>query len=966
HTDSVTSVSFSADGRYLATGSLDKTTRLWEVASGKEVRRFEGQTNAVASVSLGAIGRLVNAMSIFGFSSVSFSADGHYLATSSWDKTSRLWEVSSGKEVRRFEGHTDSVTSVSFSTDGRYLATGSEDNTTRLWEVASGKALAIYWSREGGQWLSCRLTDNLYLRADDGALLHRLNPDNANFEAIPPPRPEQPGQMQIDAFPQQLTATDGEVGKFTIRIRNTGKGKLYWLAVEQVYDHESLASFYPPERLQSLDGGASVELEAGVSFPSAMLNPPASASTTLHLRVSDAFGQPQDFHIPVQGQSPSLQLSPAKFIRAAGQLSLHLTLTNAGMSPLHQASATLNIKGLDNLPEQTIAGIQAGGSQSLSFALPEGFSPDHATRFDLSVNQLNKDHPLHVWEFKDQAAALPAPAWLLYGAILLALGGAIYYQRNYRHPLLRRLQADAALLSHLPLQTLLGLLPVLRRTRQLERLLQAANVHRSHFDLALAFAQADAAQRARLLGGRLYLAPENCDDERLFCLTLGDHFPLNIEKLYLFFPVAGKPAQEALNELRNHPVAANKVCLLLADDEAVQAQLHDLAQDRSNLLVAPTAIEITELLLAADPQAVLAGMLAAQLALTHISPYQTGGGARKQSIFFGRSHLIAQIMNRDPANYLLVGGRQLGKSSLLKELERRYADLAQMQCRYLTLSSDNLTKPWARSLGLPTDATLAEIVDFIGARATPFLFLVDEADAFIAAEAGRNYATLQTLRALSEEGRAFFILAGFWALYSNVAFDYHSPLKNFGEVLNLGALEPDACRALATAPMRTMRLDYQPAALQRLLDATGGRPNLISIACARIIAKIGAETRTITREMVERSLASEAIKMALAGWDELAGDEAATRRLARIVVFGTLARPPFSQAEIMQALNAWQVDFEPVQLERLLKRLELAFVLGNDGGKYSYRVPLFVEQLKAEGEPETRLLNEIKSSGGKI
>jgi len=67
----------------------------------------------------------------------------------------------------------------------------------------------------------------------------------------------------------------------------------------------------------------------------------------------------------------------------------------------------------------------------------------------------------------------------------------------------------------------------------------------------------------------------------------------------------------------------------------------------------------------------LANLLASQLTLTQLSPYQLGGGVNREAIFFGRQEIIAHIINRDPANYLVVGGRQLGKSSLLKALGRR-------------------------------------------------------------------------------------------------------------------------------------------------------------------------------------------------------------------------------------------------------------------------------------------------------
>ncbi len=97
---------------------------------------------------------------------------------------------------------------------------------------------------------------------------------------------------------------------------------------------------------------------------------------------------------------------------------------------------------------------------------------------------------------------------------------------------------------------------------------------------------------------------------------------------------------------------------------------------------------MTRLLLATNPENTLAAIVARQLSLQQISPYRIGGGVAKESVFFGRQDLIAHIINRDPANYLLVGGRQVGKSSLLKAIERRYADNKQFVCLYQVLANE--------------------------------------------------------------------------------------------------------------------------------------------------------------------------------------------------------------------------------------------------------------------------------------
>ena len=133
HTDSVTSVSWSSDGTRLASGSWDKTVRVWDVATdgkGAMVATLKGHTDRVWSVSL--------------------SSDGTRLASGSEDNTVLVWDVTTGAVVATLQGHTYGKTSVSLSSDGTRLASGSRDKTVRVWDVATGAVVATLKGHTGG------------------------------------------------------------------------------------------------------------------------------------------------------------------------------------------------------------------------------------------------------------------------------------------------------------------------------------------------------------------------------------------------------------------------------------------------------------------------------------------------------------------------------------------------------------------------------------------------------------------------------------------------------------------------------------------------------------------------------------------------------------------------------------------------------------------------------------------------
>ncbi|KAI7760479.1 hypothetical protein LZL87_014299 [Fusarium oxysporum] len=118
HCDSVNSVAFSADGQRLASGSVDKTVKIWDAATGAYIQTLEGHAASVNSVT--------------------FSADSQRLASGSADKTIKVWDAAMGACLQTLKGHSSSVNLVAFSADGQRLASGSIDKTIMVWDTTIG------------------------------------------------------------------------------------------------------------------------------------------------------------------------------------------------------------------------------------------------------------------------------------------------------------------------------------------------------------------------------------------------------------------------------------------------------------------------------------------------------------------------------------------------------------------------------------------------------------------------------------------------------------------------------------------------------------------------------------------------------------------------------------------------------------------------------------------------------------
>jgi DNA-binding beta-propeller fold protein YncE len=191
HTAEITGVAFSPDGKTLATGSEDKTAKLWDATTGKEVLTFREHMGSVRTIAFSPNGRRVASAGTdgsvrvwnskdgqelldlevpgIGVSNVAFSPDSQRLAAAG-QRLIQVWDVVKGQENASFKpDFRDMVAAIAFSPDGKHLAAAGlpPDNKVKVWDLSAGQEVADLAGLDGARAVAFS-PDGKQLAAADG------------------------------------------------------------------------------------------------------------------------------------------------------------------------------------------------------------------------------------------------------------------------------------------------------------------------------------------------------------------------------------------------------------------------------------------------------------------------------------------------------------------------------------------------------------------------------------------------------------------------------------------------------------------------------------------------------------------------------------------------------------------------------------------------------------------------------
>ena len=294
--------------------------------------------------------------------------------------------------------------------------------------------------------------------------------------------------------------------------------------------------------------------------------------------------------------------------------------------------------------------------------------------------------------------------------------------------------------------------------------------------------------------------------------------------------------------------------------------------------------------------------------LGSLSPFVVRGPV-PESMFFGREREVKQIAQSSTA-YAVVGGRRIGKSSMLMKLKRLFSYDPGSEPIYLNCEDKFELEDFLAGMSdalevddLPDLRSLRPALKGYRQKSGKRLVcLLDEVDELVARDLqdGGESRLLQTLRALAFEDEARFVLSGSRTL-NRLGHDPKSPLFNFCEWMTVGMLDARSVEEIVTKPLEQLGflLTDPVAIVSRIMRATGGHPNLVQWLCDRLVRTTSGQRISVAtvNEVADNTAYHDHLVETI--W----GDATPVERLATLVV----PAPEFSRADFETAMRGYGV-----------------------------------------------------------
>jgi photosystem II stability/assembly factor-like uncharacterized protein len=416
-----------------------------------------------------------------------------------------------------------------------------------------------------------------------------------------------------------------------------------------------------------------------------------------------------------------------------------------------------------------------------------------------------------------------------------------------------------------------------------------------------------------------------------------------------------------------------------------KANLKKLAAGTAHDFVVMDLDDLYRIFVAKDPEKTFVRILLSQVDLTVVSPYVTSGPV-PENMFFGRDYELKTISRTVKDNsFAIVGGRKIGKTSILSKLHRLFTDTPDYHSLYLDCQAVQSYEDFCNALETMWQVTLAnhspEEIQRLIARmrqqlAAPgvpgpedappnqrrdLIILLDEVDALLKYDGGNGERLFKIFRALSQEAYCRFIFCGGKVLHVRL-HDPDSALFNFCNIIRLSYLTARDTGRIVVEPMQEMGIGFEDVSrlVQGIMELSSCHPNVVQYICQELILRINTRgDRFVTQADLDAIANSSRLGEYMI--EVMWGNTNALERLITLLII--LERPSATLAQIEAALHARGVDVPTAAVEEALDTLVLYSVLNQEDGVYSFTAAAFPSVVAATQDVDLLVERAIQYLG---
>ena len=417
---------------------------------------------------------------------------------------------------------------------------------------------------------------------------------------------------------------------------------------------------------------------------------------------------------------------------------------------------------------------------------------------------------------------------------------------------------------------------------------------------------------------------------------------------------------ESLQDIAREERLGRRTLLVHVDGDGETIYKHISSQQR-NFVVIGNA-EQQRIIHSRRPTGELLDVISGQIPISHLAPYETNApvvGSR----FFGREFERDRILANPDSNFIVLGIRRIGKTSLLREVKRLLDENRDGGCvHYLDCSDLLTTEDFVREVVRkvnPKELTRLEyqkyvfyFPDFLDRMRSmmkgKIILLLDEIDNLITMQR-ENWELFRMLRAAANSGSCQLVIAGF-----REAMKEHnlleSPFYRFAQEVRLNEFTWKQAHDMIVTPMENLRIRIRnkDEIVGRIYEETAGHPNLIQYYCLILLRKLDEEGgREISPEKLINVYSDEGFKSHL-----LTSFRVNTRNREKALIYALLARSSehelrnFTQADMDEKLRQVGFVLPQAEMDETCDHLILSGVLHRKGRDYSFTSPVFIKVLQ--------------------